>query len=273
MHEYAHAFPFLQIPQAPPKPRSSWMTVMSDSALAPGYLRDFLRLTEHLIDHAKLTDHANMIAGYSAALIQEKIAIYRQHGIPTSLGGIPFEVAAAQGKAEAYFKRAAALGFAAVEISEDVLPEPLSPPERDRCIQVATDLGLEVFTELGRKFPDKPLDSSEAIRMAERDLAAGSLHIVVENSDLIQAMNTGASLCADLIRALGKDVLIFEVGPGAWPGLAIWLIRTVGPDANFENVTADRVVPLDGMRRGLHREVGFTLSHPGVEAAPGDHRH
>jgi len=252
-------FSFLDIPQRPPKPRSLWITVMSDPGLPPGYQQDFLKIAADIIDYAKFIDHPGYMAGYPKELIREKINIYKDYGIPCSPGGIPFEVAVLQGKVEEYFKRLSELGFAGVEISEDVIPQPLKPSERESCIKRAKELGLEVFTELGRKFPDAPLERNEVIESALNDLKAGAKKVVIENSDLVKLRTEDPTFFADILQEVGKEHLVFEAGPGEWPTLAAWMIRTLGPDVNIENVTDQQIITLDAMRRQLHRNIEYAF--------------
>jgi len=252
-------FSFLAIPERPPKPRKLWVTVMSDTGLPLGYQRDFLQIAGDIIDYAKLIDHPGYMSGYSKDLIQEKIAIYKEYGIPSSPGGIPFEVAFVQGKVDAYFKRVAELGFHAVEISEDMIPQPLTPSQRETFIKHAKEVGLEVFTELGRKFPDAPLDRVEVIESTLRDLKAGAKKVVIENSDLVKLKRDDPSFFSDVLKEVGKEHLVFEAGPGEWPALAAWMIRALGPDINIENVTDKEIIILDAMRRQLHRNIEYTF--------------
>ena len=261
MSEKNFGFPFLNIPMRPPKPRKLWVTVMSDAGIPPSYQRDFLRMASDIIDYAKLIDHPGNIAGYPQDIIKEKIAMYHEYGIPSFLGGIPFEVAMAQGKVTEYFQRVARMGFQAVEISEDVLPQPLSPSQRTDYIKQARDLGLEVFTELGRKFPDAPLDRHEVIESAHQDLKAGAKKVVIENSDLVKLQTEDPTFFSDVVKEVGKEHLIFEAGPGGWPTLAAWLMQTIGPDVNLENVSDRDIITLDAMRRKLHRNMEYSFFH------------
>ena len=41
--------------------------------------------------------------------------------------------------------------------------------------------------------------------------------------------------------------------------LPVWLLKEFGPGINVENLPADRVIAFEGMRRGLHRAIGYTF--------------
>lgn len=98
-------------------------------------------------------------------------------------------MAAVQGKIPQYMERTAALDFGGVEVSEDSID--LGPRDRVNAIKHALAVGLVVFTELGKKFPDRPLDAEEAIEMADRDFDAGAYLVVVEKSDVALAIRSG----------------------------------------------------------------------------------
>jgi len=236
---------------------------MSERGMPPAYQRDFLKMNSDILDYVKFVDHPNMIAGYSRELIEEKIGIYREYDIPCFLGGIPFEVAVLQGKVEPFFERVKQLGLQAVEISEDVIPKPLTPVQRRAYIRQATDLGLEVFTELGRKFPDKPLELEEVVTSIQGDLDAGVLKVVIENSEILQLIKDESSLLLDVADAVGKDHLIFEAGPNDWLKTAAWLIRNLGADVNIENVYPEQILTLDAMRRQLNRGTEYAFFSKG----------
>jgi len=252
-------FPFLSIPMSPPKPRTSWMTIMSDRGLPPGYQRDFLCMASDIIDYAKFTDHPGNMQRYSQGLIQEKIAIYLEHGIPSFLGGIPFEISFLQGKVSEYFKQLKRLGFKAVEISEDVIPQPINPLQRKSLIKQAQDMDLEVFTELGRKFPDAKLELQEVVESALSDIEIGVKSVVIEKSDLSKLKIEDPAFFVDVCRKVGKEHLIFEAGPGEWPTLAAWMFKTLGADINIENIGDKEIIVLEAMRRQLHRNAEYSF--------------
>ena len=147
-------------------------------------------------------------------------------------------MAAVQGKIPQYMERTAALDFGGVEVSEDSID--LGPRDRVNAIKHALAVGLVVFTELGKKFPDRPLDAEEAIEMADRDFDAGAYLVVVEKSDVALAIRSGTDALHRLMRGVAPERLIIECGPGADRfEIAKWLIREFGPDVNLENVDAE----------------------------------
>jgi phosphosulfolactate synthase (CoM biosynthesis protein A) len=119
-----------------------------------------------------------------------------------------------------------------------------------------------VFTELGKKFPDQPLDADDAITMANLDLEAGAHLVVVEKSDVALAIKQGTDALHRLMRGVSPERIIIECGPGADRfEIAKWLLKEFGPEVNLENVDADDAHIIEAMRHGLHRASGYDYFH------------
>jgi phosphosulfolactate synthase len=254
------AFDFLLRPARAAKPRTRGLTVVSDKAKSLAQGGDLIETVGDIIDHMKIPDHAGVMWRYPEDLIRRKNALYAKAGIHTLPGGIPFEVAAVQGRIPQFMERTAELGFGGVEVSEDSID--LGSGDRINAIKHALAAGLTVFTELGKKFPDRPLDAEEAIEMAHRDLAAGAYLVVVEKSDVALAIARGTDALHRLMRGVGPERLIIECGPGADRfEIAKWLLREFGPEVNLENVDADDAHIIEAMRHGLHRATDYDYFH------------
>lgn len=254
------AFDFLVRPPRTAKPRTRGLTVVSDKARSLAQVRDCIETAGDIVDHMKIPDHVGVMWRYPEQWTREKNALYARAGIETLPGGIPFEVAAVQGRVPEYFERTAALGFSGVEISEDSID--LGGAGRVNAIKRARAAGLKVFTELGKKFPDRPLDADEAIEMARRDLDGGAYLVVVEKSDVALAIQEGSNALHRLMRGVGPERLIIECGPG--PDrfeIARWLLQEFGSDVNLENVDSDEAYVIEAMRHGLHRAVDYRYFH------------
>lgn len=254
------AFDFLTRPPRTAKPRKTGLTVTSDKAKSLADTASLIETVGDIVDHMKIPDHVGVMWRYSAALLKKKNALYAKAGIDTLPGGIPFEVAAVQGKVPHFMERVAELGFKGVEVSEDSID--LDPGGRIHAIKHALANGLTVFTELGKKFPDQPLNAEEAIEMANRDLEAGTKLVVVEKSDVALVMKQASDTLHRLMRGVGSEHLIIECGPGADRfDIAKWLIREFGPDVNLENIDAEDAHIVEAMRHGLHRAVDYSYFH------------
>lgn len=251
-------FDFLDAYRSPPKPRKTSVTIANDRRLSHEGVRSLLEVGGDILDHVKIVDHYGLISRFDEGWLKEKIAIYHEAGVSTTLGGALYEVAVVQGKVEQFVERVAALGFHGYEVSEDII-EPQSREERSRHIKLGKERGLFVFTEVGRKFPDSPFDAKFYGALALEDLEAGAELIVVENSDVVDMINTGSDGMQRLAEIVPLEKLIFEMGPAGRMKAASWLIKEFGPSVNIENMEIEDVPVVAAMRAGLHRQVGFSF--------------
>ena len=265
-----NAFDFLQRPPRDQKPRRKGLTVASDRGLSLAQAQSIVETTGDILDHVKCPDHVGNMWRWPAEWISKKNAYYASVGIHTLPGGIPFEVAVVQGKVPQFMKRVAELGFKGVEVSEDSIDQ-LSQGERVAAIRCGIDSGLEVFTELGKKNPENPLDPVEAVEMAARDLDAGAILVVVEKSDVALCIKNKSDALHRMVEGIGKDKIIIECGPGADKfEVAKWLMREFGTDVNLENIDAEDAPIIEAMRHGMNRAVDYSYFHQfkGVKAPP-----
>jgi phosphosulfolactate synthase len=239
------------------KPRDRGITVVSAKAKSLVETQSIVEAVGDIIDHVKQSDHVGLMWRDSVDLISKRNAFYAAAGIHTLPGGIPFEVAAVHGKVPQFMRRMAELGFGGVEVSECSLD--LTASDRAAAIRMGRERGLEVFTELGKKFPERPLDASEAIDTAMRDLEAGASWIVVEKSDVALVIEKRLDSIHRLMEGVGKDKLIIECGPGEDRfRVAKWLIGEFGPDVNLENIDVSEAHVVEAMRYGLNRAADYT---------------
>lgn len=250
-------FSMLKVIQLPPKPRKQSMIIMSELGIPLRATEDLLEVASSIIDYAKITDHAGLADRLTAEWIVKKIALYKKYGIDVLPGGIPLQVAVLQGQAEAYLEAVAGAGFCGVEISEDVMP-PLAADKRKALIARALGMGLAVMTEMGRKNLDTPFNTDEIIEQILRDIDLGVSKIYLESSE-IQDLYERDPGGLDRIAGLGKnEYLLFELGLVEAQEKADWLVRRYGPAINFASVSPADVVPVDAIRRGMHRKAGFS---------------
>ncbi|MFC2041839.1 phosphosulfolactate synthase [Chloroflexota bacterium] len=251
-----HAFSFLELPILPEKPRKTGLFIGGDFALSPEVQEGVLDTHSGIIDHAKFTDHAGLVSRYPEQWFKRKAELYRRHNVGFFPGGISFEVAMVQDKVEEYFKRLKELGFTGVEVATDVIPA-MPPKQREATIGKAKASGLEVFTEIGRKYPDKPLEAGEAIEAIKADLEAGSSKVTIEAAELIVLGDTNPQVMVDVVEAVGLDKVVFECSPPEpCTKAAVWLVKTFGPGVNLENIALRECNRVYAIRQGLIRETG-----------------
>ena len=253
-------FPFLQRPARAQKPRTRGVTVALDWARSITDAESYVETVGDIVDHMKLTDHIGLMFRYSPDYIKRKNAIYAKAGIDTLPGGVVFEMAAVQGKVPELMARTKALGFGAVEVSADCIDFPAD--YRRAAIRLGVENGLKVFTEIGKKSPDKPLDVKEAVDTAMADIDVGAEMVVIEKSDVELVMRNSTDTLHRVVEAISPDKVIIECGPGDNRfQIAAWLIKEFGMNVNLENVDAHEVFAIEAMRHGFHRAMGFSYFH------------
>ena len=138
-------FHFVPLPAQRPmrKPRASGRTMIVDDGLPLGAARDLVALGGAYIDLAKIKTGTARL--YPRAQLVAKLRLYKRHRIQPFLGGQFHEyVFATQGARAlpAYYREALALGFEAIEISDNGVP--LTPAQRSGQIRNAAAAGLIV---------------------------------------------------------------------------------------------------------------------------------
>jgi phosphosulfolactate synthase len=252
-----NTFDFLPDPLSRSKPRLTGITVANDRWLSLADVKSAIEVSGDIIDHVKCADHVGILWRMPGMYIKKKNALWNKAGIPTLPGGIPFQVAAVHNQIPRYLDCVSELGFKGVEISEDMID---SLPEKTRYsyISQARELGLQVFTELGKKCPGLPLDAAESIERAQGDIEAGCYKIVIEKTDVAVICEKKADTLHKIAGAIGLANIIFEIGPGRDIfELARWLIMEFGPEVNLENLNAGDAPLIEAMRYGLARAVEY----------------
>jgi phosphosulfolactate synthase (CoM biosynthesis protein A) len=251
-------FPMLEVMQIPPKPRTNSMLLMSEIGIPLRQSEDICEVAGTIIDYAKITDHAGMSYRLSADWLKKKIRLYNSSYIQVIPGGIPFQLAVQQNKVSEFLKRVQDVGFVGVEMSEDVI-EPLEAKHREDLIAQAKSLGLAVYTEMGRKNRDRAFDVDAICEQILRDIQLGVSKVYLESAE-IQEIYAQDPAALDRIAGLGKnEYLLFELGLVQAQEKAAWLVERYGPGINFASVAPADVVPVDAIRRGLHRKAHFTF--------------
>lgn len=246
------AFNNISFPDRPGKPRQSGLTMLVDWGLGPAAQADCLAIGGEYLDLAKV---AVGISGLlSADLLRRKIGLYEQHQIITFPGGQFLEYAAFHGQTEDYLSAAREAGYRWIEVSDNVLD--ITPVEKSKLIRTAQEFDLQVIGEVGSKV--EGTGAPALIADIQRCLDAGAWKVFVEAAELF-GDDLNEALIEEITSAIPLEKLIFEV-PGPWiPNIRrcdqhvmrSWLIRHLGPEVNLGNVSADDILEVETMRRGI----------------------
>jgi phosphosulfolactate synthase len=245
------------------------------SPFDPGYdprtLESHLGQSSHLIDVLKVSMACWMIASERAT--QAKLAAARKHGVRTTTGGGPFEIAVAQGRLPEYLELCGSLGFDRIECGEGFTELTLAPRT---VIEAAAARGLEVQFELGKKhlgaFGDSVVD--ELIVQGQDWLDAGACCLVIEARESAAGVGVfdehgelNEAFADRFADAFGLDILTFEA-PNKSSQFA--LLDHFGPDVKLGNIRLEEVLRVEIYRHGLHSDAfeRENLRPPAVEPPP-----
>ena len=256
-----YAFAAIPMLARPAKPRAAGQTMMIDFGLGLRQQEDILQLAGEYIDSAKLA--VGVARLLPRELVKRKIGLYKQHEVLPYPGGQFLEYAVLCDKVDAYFAEARALGFPAVEVSDNLLS--ISLAEKQAFIAKAGETyGLEVFGEVGKKEGlDVTVSLEDDIRAC---LAAGSSKVLIEAAEIF-AHGRDRNAITQLTEAAPLEKLMFEL-TGPWiegtgysepDTLARWLMDTFGPNVNIGNVQPDSLLRLETARRSLGVNAGGEL--------------
>jgi phosphosulfolactate synthase len=254
----AAPFAFVPLPRerSLAKPRGRGLTMVIDDGLPLAYARDLVALGGAYMDLVKIKTGTARL--YPRARLVEKLRLYKRNRIRPFLGGQFHEyVFATQGAAAlpAYYKEALALGFEAIEISDNVVP--LTAAQRREQIRNAAATGLTVFGEVGSKetFSNPGL----LVRQAEACFEAGAALVLVEAAELVERGKLRARTIRALQASLDMARVMIEL-PGPWisgvrscdiEDMKKALVSALGPDVNLANLPPASIIDTEATRTGL----------------------
>ena len=238
------------------KPRKSGRTMIVDDGLPLAYARDLVALGGAYIDLAKIKTGTARL--YPRAQLMQKLRLYKRNCIQPFLGGQFHEyVFATQGEKALprYYAESLALGFEAIEISDNVVP--LTDAQRRRQIRNAVAAGLIVYGEVGSK--ETLSNPALLIGQAETCFAAGASLVLVEAAELVRKGKLIDKTLSMLTRSLDMSRVMIEL-PGPWisdvrscdiEDMKKARVNALGPDVNLANVPPASIIDTEATRTGL----------------------
>ena len=238
------------------RPRTIGVTMVIDSGLGTSALRELLALAGEHIDHWKFGFGTS--AFMPLRILEEKLALLREHEILSYPGGTLLEAAIVQTHCRVFMRRAKELGFGAVEISEGTIDLPAE--RRRRIIDCAREAGLIAITEAGRKDPKRQPTAAELAGQALKDLAWGASWVVIEGRECGQGIGIydreGEILnrVLDEIVALTADAAPRLIWEAPLRHQQAYLICRFGANVSLGNIQPQECLALEALRCGLRFE-------------------
>ncbi len=245
-----HPTDVLPLPARPAKPRTSGLTHVLDQGLGPAEVESLLAVAGPHIDLVRL--------GWGSALVtanlREKLALYREQGVPVMVGGTLSELAWLHGRVDALRAWLHDNDFDRVEVSSGVVPIP--PDEKHALItQLAQD--FVVYAEVGEKDSDAILAPYRWVELIRAALDAGAQLVVCEGratgtAGLYRADGEARTgLIDEIVHELDLGSLVFEAPQ---KDQQAWLVNRFGGAVNLGNIPPSEVISLESLRLGLRAD-------------------
>lgn len=254
MKSWSPVFPHLD--ERSRKPRTAGVTMLIDKCQGPNATADLLAMTGDFIDHWKLSFGTSALL--DEALLREKIAAVKAHDILIYPGGTLTEYAIVRGVCRDFMRRAQALGFNAVEVSDGTIRH--SPVARRDVIHFALDLGLTVVAEVGKKDPRQQPSAEELAEQALADFDSGASWVIVEARE----SGKGVGVYGEDGSVHEQDVDIIVAALNGYLDRLVWeaplknqqeyFILRFGPDVGLGNIQPRDVLGIEALRAGLRFE-------------------
>lgn len=234
------------------KPRDTGLTMVIDKGKGLAETKDILSVAAGFIDMIKLG--FGTAALYPEDILQNKIFLIRSFGVDVYPGGTFLEVAVSQNKLREYINRVWYLGFSAIEVSDGTIK--MSGEVREKAIVMASNIGLKVLTEVGKKNPDDNLAAADMVNQVKQDLAAGAYKVILEGRESGKGIGFYDSDGNFITNEF--ETFLAEISD---PERVIWeaplkkqqqeLITRFGPNVNLGNIAIGDILALETLRVGL----------------------
>ena len=254
------AFPFLQLNQRAPKPRTSGLTEIRGPYYTPlgkRQLEDILETMGEYVDSLKF-------AGGSFSLMPRPVLIEflklcHDHDVLVSTGGfLEYVLTKGPDSVGKYIEECKQVGFDIIEISCGFVTIPAD--DWLRLIEKVRNAGLKPKPEIGIQFgaggatrvedleAAGTRDPEWPIRLAQRFLDAGAYLIMIESEGITENVKAWRTdVVARIIGTLGIEKVMFEA---ADPEVFAWYIKNYGPELNLF-VDHSQIVQLECVRSGI----------------------
>ena len=247
-------FNLKNIPDRPPKPRESGLTMVMDKGLSCRQAEDFLEVAADKTDIIKLGFGTSTVT----PSLTRKLEIYQEANIPVYFGGTLFEAYVIRNQFDDYKRLLnkynithAEVSDGSMEISEDQKCEYISSLAKD----------FTVLSEVGSKDAEKIIPPYKWIAMMKAELAAGAWKVIAEarESGTVGIFrNSGelrSGLIVEILQHIPLDTILWEAPQKVQQ---VWFLTLYGHNVNLGNIAPHEIIPLETLRLGLR---GDTFNH------------
>lgn len=242
------------IPERTLKPRNVGYTMVMDKGLSMREAEDMIDSCGNYIDIVKF----GWATSYVTSKLKEKIALFKEAGIPCYLGGTLFEAFVIRGQFEDYQRVLDEFGLEYAEVSDGSV----EMNHDDKCEYIKTlAKQVTVLSEVGSKDAAKIIPPYKWIEQMQTELEAGAWKVIGEareggNVGLFRdSGEVRQGLVEEILTKIPEDKILWEAPQKAQQ---VWFIKLIGANVNLGNIAPNEVIPLETIRLGLR---GDTFDH------------
>jgi phosphosulfolactate synthase len=242
------------LPERTTKPRQIGYTMAMDKGLSIRETEDFVSTCADHIDIVKL----GWATSYVTPNLKEKLAVYKDAGIPCYFGGTLFEAFIIRDQFDDYRKLLDRYDVHFAEVSDGSID--LDHDKKCDYIKKLTGQ-VTVLSEVGSKDADKIIPPYKWIELMQKELEAGAWKVIGEareggNVGLFRSSGEVRSgLVQEILTKIPFEKIIWEAPQKAQQ---VWFIKLLGANVNLGNIAPEEVIPLETIRLGLR---GDTFLH------------
>lgn len=243
-----------QIPERPAKPRDVGYTMAMDKGLSTRQVEDFIDSSGQYVDIVKL----GWATSFVTNKLEEKLAIYKDAGIPVYFGGTLFEAFIIRNQFDDYRKVLDKFNMTFAEVSDGSIE--LDHDLKCEYIRKLSDQ-VTVLSEVGSKDEEKIIPPYQWISLMQAELDAGAWKVIGEaresgNVGLFRASGEVRSgLVQEILTKIPFEKIIWEAPQKAQQ---VYFIKLMGANVNLGNIAPNEIIPLETIRLGLR---GDTFHH------------
>ncbi|MVM35786.1 phosphosulfolactate synthase [Spirosoma sp. HMF4905] len=243
-----------QLPDRTTKPRQSGLTMVMDKGLSLREVEDFLSTSADYTDIVKL----GWATSFVTPKLKEKLAIYREAGIPVYFGGTLFEAFVVRNQFDEYRKLLDKYGMEYAEVSDGSI----DMAQDDKCDYIrklATQ--VTVLSEVGSKDEAKIIPPYKWIQLMKAELQAGSWKVIGEAREggtvglFRSSGEVRQGLVEEILTQVPFESILWEAPQKEQQ---VWFVKLLGANVNLGNIAPHEVIPLETIRLGLR---GDTFTH------------
>lgn len=228
--------------------------MVMDKGLSLREVEDMIDSCGDYIDIVKL----GWATSFVTSKLKEKLALFKEAGLPCYFGGTLFEAFVVRGQFDEYRKVLDEFGLEYAEVSDGSI----EMNHDDKCNYISTlAKQVTVLSEVGSKDAAKIIPPYKWIEQMQTELDAGAWKVIGEaresgNVGLFRdSGEVRQGLVEEILTKIPEEKILWEAPQKAQQ---VWFIKLIGANVNLGNIAPNEVIPLETIRLGLR---GDTFDH------------